>query len=99
MQLTRPSGAWSCGADVRCSGLAGAGFCTSRIRAIAGLFALSAPDAGWFAGMVMEWDERADDDRVVFNAQARVDVEDLMLRLLDASPTNRHILNRLPVRR
>ena len=40
----------------------------------------------WFAGMLMEWD---DDDALVFCAEARGDVADLMQRLIAASPEKR----------
>lgn len=43
-------------------------------------------DGGWFAGMLMDWD---DDDALVFLPDSRIDVADLMRRLLAESPQRR----------
>ena len=43
-------------------------------------------DGGWFAGMIMDWE---DDDALVFLPETRLDVSDLMQRLIAASPERR----------
>jgi hypothetical protein len=43
-------------------------------------------DGGWFAGMIMDWD---DSDALVFLPDSRRDVADLMQRLIAVSPERR----------
>lgn len=41
--------------------------------------------SGWFAGHLMTWDH--EDDSLVFESHVAADVSDMMIRLLEASPT------------